>query len=76
MPGCTTTTNSDPSMGGQPIRNTAAFYEMCERIEGSLERLPQDFGYDPDRAENKPPIYLSVQGIDLDDHKTFMDENR
>ncbi len=67
MPGCTTTTNSDPSLGRQPIRTTAAFYEMCGQIETSLECLPQDFGYRPDRAENKPPIYVSVQGIDLDD---------
>ncbi len=29
MPGCTSTMNSDPSMGGKPIRTTAAFYEMC-----------------------------------------------
>ncbi len=28
MPGCTTTMNSDPSMGGQPVRNTTAFYKM------------------------------------------------
>ncbi len=48
MPGCTTTTNGDPSMGGNPIRGTAAFYEMCGHIKTSMECLPQDFGYDPD----------------------------
>ncbi len=76
MTGCTTTTNGDPSTGGQPIRNTAAFYEMCERIEGSLQKLLQDFGYDPDLGDNKPPIYISVQGIDLDYHEAFMDPNK
>ncbi len=76
MPGCTSMTNGDPSMGGQVIRNTAAFYEMCRRIEVSLECLPQDFGYDPDRADNKPPIYVSVMGIDLDDHEAFMFNNK
>ncbi len=68
--------NSNPSMGGKPIRTTAAFYEMCGRIEMSLECLVQDFAYNPDRADNKPPIYVSVLGIDLDDHEAFMDNNK
>ncbi len=42
MPGCTTTTNGDPSMGGKVISGTAAFYEMCGHIEVSLDFLPQD----------------------------------
>ncbi len=29
-----------------------------------------------DRADNKPPIYISVLGIDLDDHEAFMDDNK
>ncbi len=49
---------------------------MCTQIEASLESLVHDFGYNPDRAENKPPIYVSMMGIDLDDHETFMDENK
>ncbi len=75
-PGCMSTTNSDPSMGGQVIRGTAAFYEMCRQIEASLECLPQDFGHDPDWADNKPAIYVSMMGIDLDDHEAFMDNNK
>ncbi len=76
LPGCTSMSNGDPSTAGQPIRNTAAFYEMCRWIEASLECLPQDFGYNPDRADNKPAIYVSVMGIDLDDHEAFMDDNK
>ncbi len=76
MPGCTTTTNGDPSTGGQVIRGTAAFYEICGCIKVSLESLPQDFSYNPDRAENKPAIYVSMLGIDLDDHEAFMDNNK
>ncbi len=76
MPGCTTMTHSAPTSQAQPTWNTAAFYEMCSRIEVSLELLPQDFEYYPDQAENKPPIYVSVLGIDLDDHGAFMDENK
>ncbi len=67
-------TNGDPSIGGNVIRGTASFYEMCERISVSLDFLPQDFGYDPDQAENKSAIYVSVMGIDLDDHEAFMDD--
>ncbi len=73
MPGCFTTTNGDPCMGGSVIRGTAAFYKMCGRIKASLECLPQDFGYDPDRGEYKTAIYVNMMGIDLDDHEAFMD---
>ncbi len=48
MPGCTTTTNGDPSRGGNVIRGNAPFYEALERIKVSLDFLPQDFGYNPD----------------------------
>ncbi|MCP4600187.1 MAG: hypothetical protein GY847_06570, partial [Proteobacteria bacterium] len=74
--GCATTTNSDPNLKGQPIWNTATFFKMCSWIETSLESLPQDFGYYPDRVENKPHIYVSVLGIDLDDHTEFMDDDK
>ncbi len=76
MPGCTTTTNGDPSLGEKVIRGTASFYKACERISASLDILPQDFGYNPDHMENKLAIYVSVMGIDLDDHEAFMDDNK
>ncbi len=60
MPGCATTTNGDPSLGGKVIRGTAPFYEVCKCISASLDFLPQDFGHDPDEADNKPAIYISV----------------
>ncbi len=76
MPGCTTTTNGDPSLGGKVIRGTAPFYDACKCISASLDFLPQDFGYDPDQVDNKPAIYVSVLGIDLDDHEAFMDDSK
>ncbi len=76
MPGCTTTTNGDPSLGGKVIRGTAPFYEALQHISMSMDFLPQDFGYDPDQADNKLAIYVSVLGIDLDDHDAFMDDNK
>ncbi len=48
MPGCTTTTNGNPSLGGNVIRGTAPFYEVLKCISASLDFLPQDFGYNPD----------------------------
>ncbi len=38
--------------------------------------MPQDFGYNPDQADNKLAIYVSVLGIDLDDHEVFMDDDK
>ncbi len=76
MPGCTTMMNSDPSLGGNVIRGTVPFYDALECISASLDFLPQDFGYNPDQVNNKPAIYVSVLGIDLDDHKVFMDDNK
>ncbi len=76
MPGCTTMMNSDPSMGGKVISETATFYEMCERLDKIIDWLPQDFCYKPDRKENKPCIYVSAHGIDLDDHEAFMDPEK
>ncbi len=76
MPGCTTITNGDPSLGGNVIRGTAPFYDTLECISASLDFLSQDFSYNPDRVDNKPDIYVSVLGIDLDDHEAFMDENK
>ncbi len=63
-------------MGGNDIRGSAPFYEALERIKASLDFLPQDFGCNPDRVDNKPAIYVSVLGIDLDYHEAFMDENK
>ncbi len=82
MPGCTTTTNGDPSLGGNVI---LLFGRLCHSMQHSNASKRAwtfccrpglfDFGYDPDRADNKPVIYVSVHGIDLDDHEAFMEEN-
>ncbi len=76
MPGCTTTTNGDPSLGGGIIKGTAQFYKAVERLSASIDFLLQDFGYNPDHKEHKPAIYVSVKGIDLDDHEVFMDNDK
>ncbi len=47
-----------------------------DHIKASMDFLLQDFGYNPDRVDNKPAIYVSVLGIDLDDHEAFMDEKK
>ncbi len=76
MPGCTTTTNGDPILGGGIIRGTAQFYDVTEHLKASINFLPQDFGRNPDWKDCKPTIYVSVKGIDLDQHDAFMDENK
>ncbi len=76
MPGCTTTTNGDPNLGGNVIRGTVPFYKVLKHISVSLDFLPQDFGYNPDQVDNKLAIYVSVLGIDLGVHEAFMDENK
>ncbi len=63
MLGCTTTMNSDPSLGGGIIRGTVLFYDAVERLKASIDFLPQDFGYDPDHMDCKPAIYVSVKGL-------------
>ncbi len=69
-------TNGDPSLGGKAIRGTAPFCEAMECISASLDFLLQDFGYNPDQADNKPAIFVSALGIDLDDHEAFMDDDK
>ncbi len=76
MPGCTTTTNGDPSLGGGVIKGIVQFYKAVECLSASIDFLPHDFGYNPDHKERKPAIYLSVKGTDLDDHEVFMDEDK
>ncbi len=74
MPGCKTTT--DQSLGGGVIKGTAQFYKAVACLSASIDFLPQDFGFDPNHKEHKPAIYLIVKGIDLDDHKEFMDDEK
>ncbi len=76
MPGCMTTTNGDPSLGGGVIKGTVQFYKVVECLKVSIDFLLQDFGFNPDHKERKPTIYVSVKGIDLDDHEAFMDNKK
>ncbi len=76
MPGCMTTMNGDPSFSGGVIRGTVLFYDAVECIKASMDFLLQDFGCNPENVDCKLAIYLSVLGIDLDEHDAFMDEDR
>ncbi len=76
MPGFTTTTNSNLRLGSRVISGTALFYDIVKHLKASIDFLLQDFGHDPDHMDCKPAIYVSVKGIDLDEHEVFMDEKK
>ncbi len=73
IPGCPNFTNGDSRFGGKVISSTGGLHDTIATIDEHINQPLQDHSIRPDRQQNRPPIYVSVKGIDLADHAMFMD---